>query len=363
MPVVSFFKPRSPFHETRDEQRSAPLTTLLFVSSTILFIVMHHPRASAIFGIVLIVATSVTATSPFPRVHPRGLIASTHHQPAEKRVKGLHLEPRTLTTSTRTGADERVSVDHASNIQERDADADRSTFALHSPKSLFARRMQAKKSFRRVAKRHDLTDGYGSLPELTDPTAVVDWALNGYGANGKTLANGYGSLPASLGAIGLGGISNKRDNDGRSKDVTIGARDTSLTPASRGLSSYDSSLTSLSGSNVDPTSVGPVLDVSSAVPGLDVVSSSPSDSSIPDSLPTTPQSKFAPSAQSKSNTAAKIHKPNAANLDSSEPHDAQSGADKACQVQVSYFPPVPRSFADHSRFTGATMLRSNPHPR
>lgn len=169
--------------------------------------------------LLLVVAPSVLALSPFPRVHPRGQLGDT-----------------ALSTSFDASSDASFRAD------------ERSVFALHSPKSLLARRTHARlgRALEHAAKRapHDITDAYGALPELTDPTSVVSYAENGYGNNAdKTLMNGYGSVPETLDASNLGLAGSglglvKRDDEDEDDDVDeddellgglgLGVLDTSL---------------------------------------------------------------------------------------------------------------------------------------
>lgn len=163
--------------------------------------------------LLLVVAPSVLALSPFPRVHPRGQLGDT-----------------ALSTSFDASSDASFRAD------------ERSVFALHSPKSLLARRTHARLGRAlEHAKRapHDITDAYGALPELTDPTAIVSYSENGYGNNAdKTLMNGYGSVPETLDAsnLGLAGLVKRDDEDEDDVDeddellggLGLGVLDTSL---------------------------------------------------------------------------------------------------------------------------------------
>lgn len=308
---------------------------------------MHHRRASSVLSAILVIAHTVSATSPFPRAHPHAQLTSSHFA-VEKRIDSVHISPRNL----KSVSSNRVSTEHASAIEGRDSDSERSIFAMHSPKSLLARRMKAKQHFRRVAKRHDLTDGYGSIPELTDTPAVVDWALNGYGKDGNTLTNGYGSVPASLEAVGLGGGSKRSEledlSSSPSKRAGLESRDdfadTFLSPTTNTVpTSGGSSSQLLSGSVVNAASGGPLVDTTSGVPIVGVASGSPpapanratSNEATSASPSNAPQPQAVTTVNSKHKAASNIHKSDNG-VHMSKPYSPQNGADKACEVQVSF---------------------------
>ncbi|KAF8318158.1 hypothetical protein DL93DRAFT_2076145 [Clavulina sp. PMI_390] len=302
---------------------------------------MHHRRVSSVLSAFLIIAPIATASSLFPRFHPHGQLGASTEAHAASNSRISIISSRGFTSLSAAHTDGEVdTVSTAKTHSARDSIGGHSLFAVNSPKSLLARRLKRKQAVKRVAKRHDLTDGYGSLPQLTDPNAVIDWTLSGYGKDGKTLSNGYGAVPASLQSVGLGSAatsvkraasirSNEIDaNDGTSSNlVERGALLESLS-AIPSASSLDSNPL-LSGSLINAASgSGPALDTADGVPILGLASGTPPVSTTPDVVATN-----GTSSTSKRARIQKPQEPQSPHL-SKAPYPANVDAhSSACDVQ------------------------------
>ena len=330
---------------------------------------MHRRHASSVFSILLVVANTVALSPPFPRSRPHGQLGPA---PATEVSNDIpHAQARSLKSKSPSTYGHRHD---ASNVYEHSSE--RSSFALNSPKSLLARHIRAKIYFRRAAKRHDLTDGYGSLPTLTDPSAVVGWALNGYGKGDKTLVNGYGAVPESLRAIRVdSGMSSRVTSDAK-RDGTLhgGSALSSGTPPEYNFADTfppsnrdDSSAKLVSGSLIDATSGGPLVDTTSGEPVIGIASGrDTSTESVPVVRPSNPSSiPVRPRPAPYRNSAKfKSYSHGSSIKDSTMPKNPPDAADNFCEVQVS-------SIDAHGATTlhlllllpASTLLRPNTYSR
>jgi hypothetical protein len=318
-----------------------PLATVISPSSIVSASIMHRRHASSVLSILLVVANTVALSSPFPRSRPHGQLGPA---PASEVPNDLpHAQARTLKSKLPINSGLRHD---ASNVHN----SERSSFALNSPKSLFARHIRAKNHFRRVAKRHDLTDGYGSLPTVTDPSAVVGWASNGYGKGDETLVNGYGAVPESLRAMQAGSGVGSSLTSGAKRDGTLD-RGSAVPPGTHSpesrndftdtfLSSNrdDSSGKLISGSLIDATSGGPLVDTTSGEPVIGIASGheAPPTEPAPAARPFDPSSTPIRTRPTPYRNSAKFKSHyHGSSVRHFTPKNPTTAADNVCEVQVS----------------------------
>jgi len=273
---------------------------------------MHRRHASSVLSMLLVVVNTVALSLPFPHSHPHGQVgpAPASEVPGNvPRVQARTLKPKLP----------------ANHVPRHDA-SEKSSFALNSPKTILARHIRAKTYFRRVARRNDLTDGYGSLPAATDLSAVVGWALNGYGKGDKKLVNGYGAIPESLNPLQAGS----------------GADDAAASDARRDGALNGDSTPSTATHSIEPRgdAMGNFLPSKENDSSVRLVSDSPPDGSF---------------AKFKSHT----HGPPAPHF--ATPKTPESAADNVCEVQVSYMARLFQPLSGTLFHSVSTLLRPNAH--
>ena len=301
---------------------------------------MHRRHASSVLSILLVVANTVALSSPFPRTHPHGQIGPVSATETLDDVP--HAQARSL--KSKSSANRSIRHDASKSYEHK---SERSSFALNSPKSLLARHIRTKNHFRRVAKGHDLTDGYGSLPTVTDTSAVVGWALNGYGKSDKTLVNGYGAVPESLQAAQAGSGVGGSVPSGSKRDRTLDEDSASLTDTHSLEPRNDftdaflpsnerDSAKLVSGSLIEAVSGGPVVDTTSGKPVVGLLSGkqAPSPKSGPEAMShASPNPDLTRPTLRRNLAKFKSHDPSFTRF--TTPKTPTAAADNVCEVQVS----------------------------